>query len=337
MTPARNRGGPAGFSIEMSRSKVVLGVLLTAGLGAACALRTSQPRREAEGVTTRQIEVAGMIEVLEADGRRTRPHQGTITLWPRFNLSWHPQTIPIVEGQWSAPLPNPFTCVDVGRVVVDGREAYVHVDSHECISGMEPATWIANLAQPVLLRVVDAATNTAVADFEVREWGTGWDKGVPPLGPDQGWTVVARATGSIPLPAWSLNPAPSFIPGVRWTPHRTFWVRAAGRAWSQVEADFDQGGQVVARLVPSASLRVVLDPRTRVAIDPDQPLLEVAIHGGTAWRSLEFLENEIEFESLPAGEVTLRWRADTKTGGEQREVAVRTVALSEGRQKVVQM
>jgi hypothetical protein len=60
------------------------------------------------------------------------------------------------------------------------------------------------------------------------------------------------ASGSISLPAWSLNSNPEFLPGAGWN-----GVLGAGAIERDSRADFGGGGDVLVRLTPSASLRVL--------------------------------------------------------------------------------
>lgn len=277
---------------------------------------------------------SGTIEYIGDDGSRHKPRNGSVTVWRRWGLRWHTHTGEILDGGVFIEMPACNAGVDIGRIVLDGQEAYV-LDEH-----WPRIQWTARFPASVHLRVVDAKSNTDLLDFEVRED----ERLVAPLDARDGLVVAAHASRRVKLPAWSVDPDPYFLCGAGWRNRcsgregsnpRRFWVRAPGYAWATVVGEFERGGDLTARLVPEARLRVSLSEASRQRIGACDPLLEVRIGSQCRWKRLMKPHAALEFDGLPAGEITLRWRADDGQPGEKALVAERKVILLAGQSLVV--
>jgi hypothetical protein len=251
-------------------------------------------------IVVEPVAVSGTLRVFASDGTLVRPKRGTVTVWFRHSLDWHPQDITVVDGEWSATVPSPCAGVDIGRVEVDGNEAYVSRGVWPDDPGRSPIHFAAQLAKRVHLTVVDDATGAPIEGFEVRELAV-YANECMPLRIGEGWVAKRDGTGAFLLPAWSLDPDPEFVPGVQWTPKRSFWVKAEGYAWARVDSDFDRGGDVVARLRPASSLRVQLSHQRGVP----GCLLRLRIDGTLSSIELDPWGAEHLFENLPAAPLEL--------------------------------
>lgn len=256
-------------------------------------------------IVVRAVEVRGEIGWIDDEGRLAHPRSGTIELWTRYHLDWHRQVLAVTDGRWADRVPSPIAWAVVGRVVLDGRDAYVAGGGWDS----EPPAdlrWVARPVAAVGLTVVSAGDDAPVRDYEVREW----DRATPPLEARDGWMVTPKSEGGFALPAWSLDPDPEPLTGFTWTPRRSFWVRAPYRAWARVEPDFARGGDVVARLVSAGALRVRMSSATKPKlVGVGRPCLEFDF-GGTLVRKLVDTNRDdvgLELEGLTPGSLTLRW------------------------------
>jgi len=284
------------------------------------------PRPSATQIYVVDVEAKGELELVLADGSRSRPKAGFIELWSRYHVAWHRHEIPVVDGRWTALVPSPVAWAVVGRVVLDGREAYVERGGWDDIPPSRIA-WTARLVAPVSLTTVDSASGEPIPNFEVREW----DRATPPLDALDGWIVTSSSSGSFPLPAWGLDPDPEALTGHAWSAKRSFWVRAKESAWTRVEADFARGGNVVARLGRAVSLRVKMSPSTVSAAKDALAWFEIDIAGVTASKPLNVPRHEIEMTGLTPGEVTLRWLVQNDSPRKPpRVLALRKIQLAAG-------
>lgn len=277
----------------------------------------------------------GTIEYVDEAGVRHIPRTGSAMLWRRAGRRWHVYEADILQGRVYVEMPACNDGVDIGRIVVDGREAYVLDQQWPTLQ------WTARLPLPVQLNVVDAASSMPMSSIELREDETL----VPPLDSNDGFLVAGRSTTPVRLPAWSVDPNPYFLFGAGWKNRligkagsnpRRFWVRAPGYAWTTVVGDFEMGGNLTARLVPRATLRVALSSRSRLQMGERHPLLEVRVGSECRWKQLGSSDTALDFDGLPAGELTLRWRADDGGSGEQELVAETSVTLVAGKPVVVE-
>lgn len=240
--------------------------------------------------------VRGTIAVAQEQGPPLRPQRGTMTVWYRPRVRWFRQDIDVIDGVWSAGTWTHFAPVHIGRVVLDGRDAYISAGSWPRDQNSAPTALTATFVKPVALTVVDAATNAPITAFEVREWGNEWNGYPVPLALEHGWRVHPSADGQLLLPGWTLDPHPHLVPRMDWRPKRSFWVRAEGKAWTLVQADFDRGGEVVARLSDECRLRVT--PRAAPGCHWE---LRLGVDRAEGYAVLCDDGAEMLFTNLPAG------------------------------------
>src|SRR5436189_1894046 len=67
----------------------------------------------------------GTIEYVDEAGKRHTPRIGSATLWRRAGRRWYLYEADILQGRVYVEMPACNDALDIGRVVVDGHEAFV--------------------------------------------------------------------------------------------------------------------------------------------------------------------------------------------------------------------
>lgn len=141
---------------------------------------------------------SGTIEYVDEGGERRRSRNGSVTMWRRWGLRWCVYEGEILDGGVFFEMPACNTVVDIGRIVVDGRETFVSAGNWA-----EPR-WIARLAAPVFVSVFYAGSKDPLRGVEVREL----DSTSLPYGEQSGFLVATHASQATQLPPWSMDPDP---------------------------------------------------------------------------------------------------------------------------------
>jgi hypothetical protein len=253
------------------------------------------------------VRSAGSIAVLEEDGTRYVPRQGTIRIWGYTGMGPPERCLGrIVEGEWSVVLRSWCRDLQVGRLLLDGREAFVSkASSNKLPAGASDLAVEARWLPSTWLRVVDRRTGDELKDIEVMAGGgerlhPGADRSE---GPDN---RTRAASSPVLLTPWRR---------AGWGEEaglQSWWVRADGYAWGKVDLDLGAGGEREIRLVPGGGLMVEIDGR----VGCESEMLRIRPEGMDRFfavqEHLTKAAGSLHLESLPSGayEVTLECHDD---------------------------
>lgn len=259
------------------------------------------------------VRLRGEIVLHEEHGAERVPVSGTVEFWIARH-GWHSVVAQVEQGRFEAQIPVGWSWLDVGRLELDGREAW-------CAFGLEtelpaePIRLVAQVVKPCTLRVLAGRTGRDFDDFEILE--TRSDSRVP----TQPGVRGMRAASPFAVPLWRRDgdeEEVAFHHG--WYGTRTYLVRAPGMAWASITIDPSKGGTRWLFLVPEARLSLRLDQGNvpsdvtievrrdvqdssgigRIFFKPDNQLVEIeGLPAGRYWVVAELLD--LTSRAFPGG------------------------------------
>ncbi|MEO6709162.1 MAG: hypothetical protein ABI054_09970 [Planctomycetota bacterium] len=162
------------------------------------------------------------------------------------------RTVPIVDGRFALEFPASLQAFDVGRIVIDDREAYCNYASWGC-PPEEEARLQAGWLPAASLRVYEDGGSLELDQLEVRQGSTTDVMGDMNLEPPVGAACIAACARS-PIPLTPLRYNTQDFGA--WSSTQRWFVRAPGTTWGYVDVDHAVGGDYRLELGGAARLCV---------------------------------------------------------------------------------
>jgi hypothetical protein len=197
------------------------------------------------------VRLRGEVVLRGDDGSERVPSSGSLELWLRRRMEWHRLELALDAGRFEVDVPLPFTWIDAGRIVIEGRDAWCQFG----LDGEIPtsrARLVARFVEPFTLKVVDSRSGLDLKDLEIVE---AEGQTHPPPRPGIG---TIRADSPFEVPLWRREDYGETDLGHGWYGTRTYFVRAPSMVWTSITIDPSAGGSRTLALDPEARLRVRL-------------------------------------------------------------------------------